>query len=61
MSAKIQAIDLIRDLPEDATYEDIIEELCFRASVEDGLCDEREGRVVSHEEFEQQSRQWLPM
>ncbi len=60
MSAKIQALDLIRNLPEDATYEDIIEELCFRAKVEEGLSDEREGRVVSHEQFEQQSCQWLP-
>jgi predicted transcriptional regulator len=58
MSAKVQAIDLIRNLPEDSTYEDIIEELCFRARVEEGLCDERDGRLVSHEEFKRQSRQW---
>ena len=49
---KDNAIALIQSLPDDTSLEDIIEALCFRLSVEEGLADAEAGRFVSQEEIE---------
>jgi predicted transcriptional regulator len=36
-TAKDRAIAAIRELPEDATVEDVMERLCFLAKVEEGM------------------------
>ena len=51
---KQRAIEVLRTLPDDATIEDAIEELCFIAKVEKGLRQSEEGRVVPHEEVKNQ-------
>ena len=51
---KQRAIEALRTLPDDATIEDAIEQLCFIAKVEEGLRQSEAGRVVPHEEVKKQ-------
>lgn len=51
MSDKQQALEAIQKLPESASMEDIVEELCFRMKVEQGLADMAAGRTVSDDEL----------
>ena len=51
---KQRAIEALRTLPNDATIEDAIEQLCFIAKVEEGLRQSEAGRVVPHEEVKKQ-------
>jgi predicted transcriptional regulator len=51
-SAKQQAAEMIRDLPDQATWDDIMYELYVRQKIEQGLRDGDEGRLVSQEEVE---------
>ena len=53
-STKQRAIQALNTLPDDATIEDAIEELCFLAKVEEGLQDSDAGRLSSHEEIREQ-------
>lgn len=55
---KKQAIELIRRLPDNATTEDIMEELYFKQQVDKGLQDVAEGRVLSHEELKKKITKW---
>jgi hypothetical protein len=56
---KQTAIDLIKSLPDDCTLDDIQYHLFVRRSVERGLKDIEEGRVLSIEEMERRVGQWL--
>lgn len=47
---KEQAKQLIEQLPEQATWDDLMYEIYVRQKIEAGLEDVRQGRVVSHEE-----------
>ena len=49
---KESAIALIKSLPDDISLEDIIETLCFKLSVEEGLADAEAGKFVAQEEIE---------
>ena len=55
-SIKDEARALVERLPEDATWEDLQYEIYFRAAVDAGLKDSREGRTVPHEEARRQFR-----
>ena len=48
---KTEAKKLIDDLPEDATWDDLMYKIYVRKKIEMGLKDIEEGRVVSHEEM----------
>lgn len=52
-------IDAIRQMPDDATVEDIIEALYVRQKIDAGLRDVAEGRVMSHEEAMKRLGKWL--
>jgi predicted transcriptional regulator len=56
---KDHAIEAIRQLPDDASYEDIMERLLFMQKVELGLQDIRDGRTASHEEVQERLSKWL--
>ena len=58
-SAKHNAIKAIEQLPDESTYEDIMERLLFIQKVEAGLEDVRQGRVVSHDEVKKRLTTWL--
>lgn len=47
---KERVLEAVRDLPEDATVEDVMERLYFLAKVEEGLRQAEAGETVSHEE-----------
>ncbi len=42
---------MLRDLPEDADWGDVMYKIYVRQSIEQGLKDSQEGRVISHEEI----------
>jgi ABC-type uncharacterized transport system ATPase subunit len=56
---KGQVIQMIQDLPDDASVKDIMAQLYFRYQVEEGLrqLDERKG--IPHEEVEKRMAKWL--
>ncbi len=58
-TAKQSAIKAIRTLPDDSSYEDIMERLYFLQKVEAGLKDIEEGRVISHAEVKKRLAKWL--
>ena len=55
---KDEVLELIRKLPEDATTEDIMEELYFRQQVARGLKDVAEGRVLSTQQLKERIALW---
>ena len=58
-NAKQNAIKAIEKLPDESSYEDIMERLLFIQKVESGLEDIRQARVTSHEDVKSRLAQWL--
>lgn len=50
---KEEARKVIENLPEDATWDDLMYELYVRQKIEAGLRAAEEGRVISHEQVKQ--------
>ena len=51
-SIKQKVIEMIQSLPEEATVDDIMEELYFKLQVDEGLRELNGGKGISHEEVE---------
>jgi predicted transcriptional regulator len=51
MSTKELVIDAVRDLPEGATFDEILEHLAILAAICQGQEDAKAGRVISHDEM----------
>lgn len=49
---KEEAKKVIDQLPEDATWKDVTYAIYVRDQIERGMADEREGRVLEHDEVE---------
>ena len=49
-TTKQKILEVVQQLPEDATIEDAIERLCFLAKVERGLAQADAGETVPHDE-----------
>ena len=49
-SAKKQALEMIRKLPDKVTWEDVMYELYVRKKIAQGIKAADEGKVISHEE-----------
>ncbi len=58
-TAKQQVQDILENLPEDASLEDIQYHIYVRQKIEQGLADVAAGRVVSHEEVQRRLAKWL--
>ncbi len=58
-SEKENIIQMIKNLPENANTEDIIEAIYVRNKIEKGLKDSREGRVYTQEEAKEILKKWL--
>lgn len=58
-SAKRHALEIINNLPENVSYDEIMEKLFVVQKVEDGLKDIAEGKVLSQEEVKKRLAQWL--
>lgn len=50
VTIKQRAIQAVRDLPESATFEDIMDRLLFLAKIERGLAQADAGQLIPHEE-----------
>jgi predicted transcriptional regulator len=50
-SAKEAIVDIVSGMPEDSSYDEILQELVFNRMVERGLADADAGRVISDEEM----------
>ncbi|MDR4472449.1 MAG: hypothetical protein R3B11_17595 [Nitrospira sp.] len=56
--AKAEAIEMIKQLPDDVTTSVIMEELFFKQQVKKGLQDLAEGRVLTHQELKERMARW---
>jgi len=59
MAIKEIAIKSIKELPEDATWEDIQERINFMAGVRKGLRELDQGKGIPHEKMKEEYREWL--
>ncbi|WP_035600883.1 hypothetical protein [Haloferula sp. BvORR071] len=59
MSTKELALDTIRDLPEDASWQDVEERIRFVAAIDRAREDVRQGRVTPHEEVRALLDEWI--
>jgi Tfp pilus assembly protein PilO len=48
---KKEVESLLKDLPEDAEWDDLMYKIYVRQSIEQGLKDSERGRIISHEEI----------
>jgi hypothetical protein len=58
-TAKETIRELLDELPEETTYEEIQYHIYVRQKVERGLTEVKEGRVVSLKEVERRMSRWL--
>ncbi len=58
-TAKEEVQQLLQDLPDDATLEDIQYHIYVKQKIAQGLADVRAGRVLSQEEVEKRFARWL--
>lgn len=58
-TAKEEVRDLLEQLPENASLEDIQYHIYVRQKIQKGLDDEVEGRVISQAEVERRMARWL--
>jgi predicted transcriptional regulator len=56
--AKTEALELIKNLPDDVSTGAILEELFFKQQVEKGLQDVAEGRVLTQDELKERMARW---
>ena len=59
MTIKEIAMDTIRQLPEDATWEDVQERINFVAGVRKGLHQLDEGKGIAHQKVKEEFAEWL--
>ncbi|QXD25027.1 hypothetical protein F7C95_03770 [Opitutia bacterium ISCC 51] len=59
MSTKELALETIRKLPENVSWEEIEERIQFLAAVERGRQDVRKGKVVPHQEVKENLKEWI--
>ena len=55
---KRQLIGALEDLPETATFDDVLERLHFVYSVEVGLAQADQGMVIPHDQVKKSGREW---
>ena len=59
MSVKQQVINLVENLPEEVTVDDVMRELYFKAKVDKGLEELDQGNGIPHEAVEHRLARWL--
>ena len=59
MSNKQAVIEAMRDLPEEASLEEIIEHLTTLAAIRRGEEDADAGRLIPHEEVQERIASWI--
>lgn len=59
MSVKEQALLSVQQLPDDATWADVVDRMQMLAAIDVGIQDIDAGRVVPHEEVKKRLHEWL--
>jgi len=59
MTTKQKVINAVQNLPENASYEDVMEKLLFLAKIEKGLQQANEGQTLTHSTVKQKMKRWL--
>lgn len=59
MTTKQKVIDVVDDLPDDASIEDAMERLLFLAKVERGLQQADAGQTIPHAQVRERMAKWL--
>jgi predicted transcriptional regulator len=57
-SAKEAVVEIVSGMPDDSTYDEIVQELVFNRMVARGLADADAGRVISDEEMKRTIDSW---
>jgi predicted transcriptional regulator len=58
-SVKEEVIQLLKELPDDSTFEEIQYHLYVRQKIQSGIKDIEEGRTYTQEEMEKRMDKWL--
>jgi hypothetical protein len=58
MTVKEKMADIIKELPDDSTYDEILRELAFGRMIERGLVNSNEGKTISGVEMERRIKSW---
>ena len=59
MTAKERARQIIEDLPEDSSFDEVLKELAMHRMIDRGLDDLANGRTVTHDEMKRRVESWL--
>ncbi|MGC8493846.1 MAG: hypothetical protein ACP5SH_19150 [Syntrophobacteraceae bacterium] len=59
ITTKEQIIELVKALPDNATMDDVLEEIYFKLQVDQGIAELDRGESISHEEVEGRLAKWL--
>lgn len=59
MTTKEKVINAVRDLPDDASIEDVMERLLFLAKIEKGIQQADAGQTISNEQMKEKMAKWL--
>ncbi len=57
-SIKDQLIQIIKEQPDDSSYEEILRELAFAKMIRKGLEDSEQGRIITNEEMKKRISTW---
>ncbi|HEY4612634.1 MAG TPA: hypothetical protein VII11_06595 [Bacteroidota bacterium] len=57
-TAKQKMISIIKDQPEDSSYDEILRELAFAQMVDRGIADSDQQRTITNEEMRNRIRTW---
>jgi predicted transcriptional regulator len=56
---KDRLMEIVRDQPDDSSYDEILRELTFSRMVERGLADSENGRTLSNAEMDRRISSWI--
>ena len=59
MATKEDVIHMIKGLPKNSTIDDIMEELYFKAQVDEGLAQLDQGKGIPHNQVKNRIRKWI--
>jgi hypothetical protein len=58
LAVKDEMTQVIQDLPDDSTYDEILRELAFARMIDRGLSDSKKKRILSNEEMKHRIKSW---
>jgi predicted transcriptional regulator len=59
ITAKAEVMDIVQKMPDEATLEEIVEQLNVRFQIEDGLRELDAGQGIPHDEAMRRLSKWL--